>query len=221
MKKAIVIGSTGMVGTELIELLIENQNFTEIISFVRRSSGIKHPKLNEQIVNFDKMEEWKHLVVGDVLFSTLGTTLAQAKSKANQFKIDFTFQFNIAEIASNNGVANYVLVSSAGANSKSKIFYSKMKGQLEDAVKLLPFKAMNILKPGQLDGNRIESRLGEKMALNVMSKLNKLGFMEKYKPIHARQVAQAMINVSKKAYSETYILDEVHQLAKVIRTNTH
>jgi uncharacterized protein YbjT (DUF2867 family) len=221
MKKAIVSGYKGMVGTELIELLIENQNFTEIISFVRRSSGIKHPKLNEQIVNFDKMEEWKHLVVGDVLFSTLGTTLAQAKSKANQFKIDFTFQFNIAEIASNNGVANYVLVSSAGANSKSKIFYSKMKGQLEDAVKLLPFKAMNILKPGQLDGNRIESRLGEKMALNVMSKLNKLGFMEKYKPIHARQVAQAMINVSKKAYSETYILDEVHQLAKVIRTNTH
>lgn len=214
MRKAIVIGSTGMVGTQLIKLLIENDEFSEIVSLVRRSSGIKHPKLNEQIIDFEKPDEWKNLITGDVLFSTLGTTIAQAKTKEVQFKIDFTYQFNVAEIASQNEVSVYVLVSSAGADARSKIFYSNMKGKLEDAVQNLPFRVISILKPGQLDGNRTEKRMGEKVGLSVMYGLNKLGLFKRYRPIQAVQVAQAMINASRKTESASYTLDEVHQLAK-------
>jgi len=214
MKKAIVIGGTGMVGIELIKQLIQNPDFSEIISFVRRPSGIVHPKLNEYQIDFDLPEKWEKLVVGDVLFSTLGTTLAKAKSKDAQFKVDFEYQYKVAEIASKNGVSNYVLVSSAGANASSGVFYSSIKGKLEDAVKSLPFEVISILRPGQLAGNRNENRVGERMGLSVMYFLNKIGLFRRYKPIQASQVAQAMIHAANKTISSTYILGELFRLAE-------
>lgn len=214
MKKTIVIGATGMVGTQLIKLLVENEEFNEIVSLVRRKSGFNHPKLKEQIIDFEKPESWSKLITGDVLFSTLATTIARAKTKDAQFKVDFTYQFKVAEMAAKNGVSRYVLVSSSGANSKSGNFYLNMKGKLEDAVQSLPFEVISILRPGQLDGNREENRTGEKIALSVMYGLNKLGLFRRYKPIQAVQVAQAMINAAQKTQSASYSLDEVHKLAK-------
>lgn len=214
MKKAIVIGGTGMVGTQLIKQLIEKETYSEIVSLVRRGSGVTHPKLSEHVVNFDQPESWNYLVTGDVLFSTLGTTIAQAKTKEAQFKVDYTYQFTVAEIASKNGVPNYVLISSAGANSNSKAFYMRIKGQLEDAVQKLPFKVISIIRPGQLAGNRTEKRTGEKIGLAVMYFLNKLGLFKRYKPILAYQVAQAMINSAEKKQSGIYNLDDVFQLAE-------
>ena len=212
-KRAIVIGSTGMVGTQLIQLLLQSNEYSEIVSLVRRPSGIVHPKLVENCIDFDNPETWSDLVKGDVLFSTLGTTIAQAKTKAAQYKVDFTYQYTVAEIAANNEVAEYVLVSSAGANPKSMTFYMKMKGKLEVAVQSLPFEVISIIRPGQLVGNRTEKRFGEKIGLSVMSVINKLGFLRPYRPIHARQVAQAMINAASKNESASYTLEEVFKLA--------
>ena len=214
MKKAIVIGATGMVGTQLIKQLIENETYSEIVSLVRRSSGITHPKLKEQIINFDEPENWSNVVTGDVLFSTLGTTLAQAKNKEAQFEVDFTYQFTVAKIAAKNGVSNYVLISSAGANSNSIVFYTSMKGKLEDAVKRLPFNVISIIRPGQLAGDRTEKRTSEKIGLSVMHFINKLGMMKRYKPIYAHKVARAMINAAEKKESGTYTLDKVFELAE-------
>ncbi|HLP05854.1 MAG TPA: NAD-dependent epimerase/dehydratase family protein, partial [Paludibacter sp.] len=131
MKKAIVIGSTGLVGSQLVQLLLQHAGYSEIISLARRESGVKHPKLTEFIVDFDKPDTWSDKVHGDVLFSAMGTTIAKAKTRAEQYKVDFSYQFNTAEIAARNGVPSYVLVSAAGANPKSPIFYSNMKGKLE------------------------------------------------------------------------------------------
>ena len=214
MKKAIVIGGTGMVGARLINLLLENNEFSEVISLVRRSGNVVHPKLNEVIIDFEKPEEWINFVVGDVLFSTLGTTLANAKTKEAQFKVDFTYQFLVADIAAQNGVSNYVLVSSAGANPQSAVFYSQMKGKLDAAVKSLPFEYISILRPGQLDGSRTENRIGEKLSLAVMYGLNKIGILRKYRPIEDVDVAKAMIHASQKCESGIYTLNEVHDLAK-------
>jgi uncharacterized protein YbjT (DUF2867 family) len=214
MKKAIVIGGTGMVGTQLIKQLIEKETYSEIVSLVRRGSGVTHPKLFEHVVNFDQPESWSYLITGDVLFSTLGTTIAQAKTKEAQFKVDYSYQFTVAEIAAKNGVSSYVLISSAGANSNSKAFYMRMKGQLENAVQRLPFKVISLIRPGQLAGNRTEKRTGEKIGLSVMYFLNKLGLFKRYKPILAYQVAQAMINAAEKKQSGIYNLDDVFQLAE-------
>ncbi|HET7734062.1 MAG TPA: NAD(P)H-binding protein [Paludibacter sp.] len=214
MKKAIVIGGTGMVGTQLIKQLIEDKNYSEVVSLVRRASGISDTKLNEQVIDFDQPDSWKAFVTSDVLFSTLGTTIARAKTKDAQYKVDFTYQYNVAEIAAANGVPSYVLVSSAGATSKSNVFYSNMKGKLEDAVKLLPFKVISIIRPGQLAGDRTEKRTTEKIALSVMYGLNKIGLLQRYKPIQGWEVAQAMIHAADKQQSGSYTLNEVFDLAK-------
>lgn len=214
MKKAIVIGGTGMVGLQLVKQLIEDEKYDEIISLVRHSSGIGNPKLQEKIINFDQPESWSNLITGDVLFSTLGTTIAQAKTKNAQFKVDYTYQFIVAETAAKNGVGTYVLISSAGANSKSSVFYTNMKGKLEDAVQALSFKQITIIRPGQLAGNRVEKRKSEKIALSIMYFINKLGLLKRYKPIQAYQVAQAIINAAENKNSGIYSLDKVFELAK-------
>ncbi len=212
MKKAIVIGSTGLVGTALVSQLLENDNYSEVISIVRRKSDSAHPKLTEHIVDFDKPDLWKNLVKGDVLFSAMGTTIKAAKTKDNQYKVDYTYQFETAKAACENGVPVYVLVSSAGASSSSLNFYTNMKGKLEDSVKQLPFKTIQILQPGQLDGNRKEHRTGEKMALKMMHFFNKMGFLMKYRPIQGSEVARFMIMIAEKPVSGVYKLDELFKI---------
>jgi uncharacterized protein YbjT (DUF2867 family) len=212
LKKAIVIGATGMVGMQLIQQLIEDKSYIEINSLGRRNCGITHPKLKEYQVNFDHPESWKSLIIGDVLFSTLGTTLKTARSKAAQYQVDFSYQYNVAEVAAENGVENYVLISSAGAHANSLSFYLRMKGKLEEAISQLPFKSITILRPGQLDGDRLEKRIWEKMGLRLMYALNSMGIFKKYKPITANEVAKAMINVAQQKENKTYELDKLFNL---------
>ena len=212
MKKAIVIGATGMVGTQLIQLLIENIEYSEIVSLVRRESGVKNPKLKEYIINFDEPEKWSNYVTGDVLFSALGTTIGQAKTKAAQYKVDVTYQLTVAQIAAKNGIPHYVLISAAGANPKSNNFYLKMKGELEKSIHTLPFEIISILRPGLLAGNRIQNRPTEKISFIILNALNKLGLFKRYRPIQASLVAEAMDKASKQTESATYTLDEVFKL---------
>ena len=139
--KAIVIGSTGATGIELIKELIKDENFTKIKTFSRSSLKINHQKLTEYLIDFNQIQNHKDEIKGDVLFSVLGTTKKDAGSKEAQYKIDFTYQYEFAKLASDNGISKYVLVSSIGANEKSALFYPKMKGALEEAVKKLVFKS--------------------------------------------------------------------------------
>ena len=106
---------------------------------MRRSLNINNPKLEEHIVDFDKIELWKNNLSGDELYSALGTTIKKAGSKEAQYKIDFTYQYEAAKAASENGVKKYLLVSSLGANSKSSNFYLRMKGSLDEKVQQLSF----------------------------------------------------------------------------------
>jgi uncharacterized protein YbjT (DUF2867 family) len=152
MKTAIVIGSTGMVGFQLIQELLDSPLYSEVVSLSRRSCGLTHPKLKEHIINFDTPDTWKEFVKGDVLFSALGTTQAKAGSKEAEYKVDYTYQLAVAETAAQNAVHTLVVVSSAGANPKSFSFYMRMKGQLDEKVLTLPFKCICIMRPGQLDG---------------------------------------------------------------------
>jgi uncharacterized protein YbjT (DUF2867 family) len=213
---AIVIGATGLVGSYLMQLLLHDNRFSTVKVFVRRSTTIDHPKLEEHIIDFNEPEQWKHLVAGDILFSCLGTTLKTAGSKEAQYKVDHTYQFNFAKVAAENGVQVYVLVSAAMANVNSRIFYTRMKGELERDVMQLPFEYIHIIQPGMLAGERKENRPLEKIATPVIQFLNKLGIAKKQKPVHASIVAQAMINVSFKKHKSvnTYSLLQVFEQAK-------
>jgi len=196
MKTAIIIGASGLTGSHLLRILLDDNRFRKVIVFVRRGLGIYHPKLDIHIVDFDKIENWGPLIQGDVLFSCLGTTLRKAGSKSGQYKIDHTYQYNVAAAAAKNGVPVYVLMSSAQASPKSKLFYTRMKGELEQDVSLLEIPHIHIIRPGILKGPRKEPRPGEKVGIAVGSFLSHIAVFHKYRPIHVQTVAEAMVNAS-------------------------
>jgi uncharacterized protein YbjT (DUF2867 family) len=193
MKTAIVIGATGLVGSAVVDQLLEDERIGQVLVFVRRPTGRQHSKLREQVIDFNDPSAWQGSVKGDILFSALGTTLKKAGSKEAQFQIDYTYQLHFARAAARNGVSTYVLVSSAGASTNSRIFYSRMKGELEEEIKKLPFNHIHILQPGILEGKRQESRPGEKAGVALMSVLQHVPGLKKYRPIPAETVARAMI----------------------------
>ena len=194
MKTAIIIGATGLVGSHLLELLLEDERFGTIKVFARRPTGISNSRLEEHLVDFDQPEAWSSNVSGDILFSAMGTTIRKAGSKEAQYLIDHTYQYRTAEAAAKAGVGTYVLVSSAGASPTSKIFYSKMKGELEEEIRKLPFGKIRILQPGILDGERKESRPMEQAMITVSRILKYIPGLKQYRPIHGRMVAQKMIS---------------------------
>ncbi|WP_294226281.1 NAD(P)H-binding protein [uncultured Chryseobacterium sp.] len=194
--KALVIGATGATGKDLVNLLLQDQDFDEIKVFVRKPIDIQNDRLKVYVVDFEKPEEWKNEIKGDVAFSCLGTTLKAAGSKEAQRKVDFDYQYEFAKAAKENNVEDYILVSSYGANPKSKIFYSRMKGELEDAVKKLHFTKITIFKPGMLE-RKDSDRPGEVLGSRIIKFANRLGLLESQKPLPTNVLAKAMINLLK------------------------
>ena len=212
---AIVIGATGATGKELVKLLLDDEDFQKVKIFIRRDDDLNHPKLEKFIVDFDRIDDWKNDVRGDVLFSALGTTLKQAGSEDAQRKVDFSYQFETAKAAAENGVENYVLVSSTGADSKSFFFYPRMKGELEEAVKPLNFQKIHIFQPGILERNIDDDRLFENLGLTAIKTLNSIGLFKSQKPMPVKILAEKMIKISKSAAVEKvnyYKLDEIFGL---------
>jgi uncharacterized protein YbjT (DUF2867 family) len=194
--KALVIGATGATGKDLVRQLLHDDDFEQVDIFVRKPVDIQHDKLKAHVVDFDHPEEWKNKVKGDVAFSCLGTTLKVAGSKEAQRKVDFNYQYEFAKAAKENNVNDYILVSAYGADFKSKIFYSKMKGELETAVKELHFEKITIFKPGMLERKDSE-RTGEVLGSRIIKFANTIGLFESQKPLPTDVLAKAMINSSK------------------------
>ena len=189
-----VIGATGLVGRQLVTDLLDHPDFETIRIFVRKASEMRHPKIEEQIIDFNMPETWRHLVQGDVLFSTLGTTIKTARTKENQYRVDYIYQYEFARAAAENGVNSYILISSIGANAKSSVFYSRMKGELEEAVAKLNFKKLIVIRPSILDGNRREKRAGEKYGL-IISRFFTRFVLKNYKPTPVNVLATKMIDL--------------------------
>ena len=216
MKTALILGATGLVGKQLLLQLLDSENYNKVVVFVRRSTGIVHPKLQEWIVDFDSISSWREKVMGDVLFSTLGTTLKKAGSKEAQKRVDYTYQYEVARIAAENGVPEYVLVSTPGASENSWIFYTRIRGELDRDIKKLPFKRIIILKPSVLAGEREVKRRGEEIGIRLSNLLKHIPGLKKYQSIEGRIVASAMIRAlekDQKSRIEEYELDELFQFS--------
>jgi uncharacterized protein YbjT (DUF2867 family) len=190
--KVLLIGATGATGKDLLQLLLQDKEITQVDIFVRHALEVKNEKLTVHMIDFDKPEQWKSLVQGDVLFSCLGTTLKAAGSKHAQWKIDYEYQYQFAKIAKENNVHSYVLVSAANASATSSIFYTKMKGQLEVDVKALTFAKLIIFNPPLLIREKTDRKM-EVLGAKVIRFFNTLGMLRSQKPLHTKQLAQAMI----------------------------
>lgn len=206
-KTALIIGATGLVGQEILHYALNDDRIGKIKIFVRKSSGVTDPKLEEVVVDFDKLGEWRHLITGDVLFSALGTTLKQVGSREAQRVVDYDYQLRVAQAAKLNGVTNYVLVSAAGADSKSGVAYTKMKGDLERDVMKLSFSKLTIIRPSLLKGPRSHKRFVEHNAGVVLSWLPTIPGLEAIKPVSGKLVAHACLESAFDSYQGQRILN--------------
>ncbi|TDD77588.1 NAD(P)H-binding protein [Flavobacterium caseinilyticum] len=198
MKTALIIGSTGLIGSELLNLLLENTHYAKVVTFVKRDTGIKHAKLTQHIIDFDKPETYKELVVGDDFFCTIGTTIKKAGSKKAFRKVDFEYPRQFAAFALQNKVKQFLIISSLSADANSGNFYLKTKGEIQDFLKDCNFESVAVLQPSLLLGNRTEFRLGEKVGAFFMKTLSFLflGNLKKYKPIEGKTVAKALLKIA-------------------------
>ena len=208
--KALIIGATGATGKDLVTQLLADDTYSEVHCFVRKPLTLTHPKLYAHVVDFETPEAWADLLRGDVAFSCLGTTLAAAGSKEAQWRVDYDYQYNFAEHCRNNGVPTFVLVSAAGAKAQSKLFYNRMKGQLEDAVKELEFPRLLIFQPSVLIRSNSD-RSGENFTVKAFKFLNKLGILKRYRPMPTSVLAEKMckeVAIAPKGI-HTFTLDEI------------
>lgn len=208
--KALIIGATGATGRDLVEVLLEDAGYTEVVVFVRRSSGLRHPKLTEVMTDFDNLAAVSVQINGDALFSCLGTTLKAAGSKEAQRHIDYEIPLEFAELARGNGVAKMVLVSAYGASAGSRVFYSRIKGLLEDQIGELGFEQYTIFRPGLLVRKNTD-RLAERISEVFLNILNKLGIARKFRPLPTRTLAAKLAMAPQKLPAGRHViaLDEI------------
>lgn len=188
---AIVMGATGLVGRECVRQLAVHPGFERVTALVRRAlpPDPAAPGLRTELVDFDRLHARPDVFQASHVFCALGTTIRQAGSQARFREVDFGYPLRVAELALAAGARHFLLVSSLGANAESRTFYLRVKGDLEDAIEALGYRAFSIARPSLLLGDRDEFRLGEEVAKRLS-----WAFPRSYRPVHAGNVAGVLVN---------------------------
>jgi len=189
MKKALIYGSTGLIGEQLLPLLLESKNYEKVIALTRKPLGISHEKLVEVLYDFDQADNTK--LKADHIFCCMGTTIRNAGSTKRFYQIDHDYVVETARLAKEQDASLFSLVSAIGSNADSKIFYNRVKGEIEESIRQIGFKGLHIFRPSLLLGNRKEFRFGELIARIVMKYISFL-VPAKHRGIQATQVAGIM-----------------------------
>ena len=197
-KRAIIAGASGLIGSLLLEIVLENKEYDEVLILVRKKLLLQHIKLKQLVVNFDRLAEHADLLTGDVVFCCLGSTRKKTPDLTVYRKIDHDYPLQLAEIALENKIGQYHLVSALGANPAASNFYLKMKGETEADIKKVGLHSLHIYQPSFLTGDRKEKRAGERFLLSLSKIIDPLliGGLKKYRSIPAATVARAMYNES-------------------------
>ena len=205
MKTALIFGSSGLVGSHLLSLIIKNNNYNKIKLFTRSETTISNSQIEIIKIDFNNLENHKDSIIGDDCFFCIGTTRKNTPDKNEYIKVEYNIPVEVAKIAKENSINSFTYISSMGANPSASGLYLKNKGQAEEALKKLNFPKLSIMRPSILLGNRRENRIGEKIGIFVMKSFSPLflGKMKRYKPIKVENVAKAMINVVENNYQKT------------------
>ncbi len=194
-RTALVAGSTGLIGSQLLELLLAESSYTKVIALSRKPLSIPHPKLENIVVEANDLKKHHELKADDV-FCCLGTTIKQAKTKEAFRKVDFEYPLELARLLKATGANQFLLVTALGADKNSSIFYNRVKGEVEEAISETGFSTFHIFRPSLLVGPRKEPRSGEDAAKVVYQIF---GFLipTKYKGIESIKVARAMVSFAR------------------------
>ncbi|MDQ2793633.1 MAG: NAD-dependent epimerase/dehydratase family protein [Bacteroidota bacterium] len=198
MKTALLAGATGLIGSQLLPLLLASERYDKVIVVGRRAVPVIHPKLVQVVTELAKLEDVRLKLIADDVYCCLGTTMAQAGSQEAFFKVDFLYVVQLAALAAGNFAAQFFVVSSMGADAESRIYYSRVKGEMEAAVRQVPFRAIHIFRPSLLLGERAAPRLGERLGAGVLKMVRPLlrGPLQKYQPVRGTAVAAAMLHAA-------------------------
>ena len=218
---ALILGATGLVGHELLELLIMDNRFSKIDLLSRRELDLRSIKVTNHVLDLSNVHALPYVNHPDVLFITFGTTIKKAGSKHNQFKIDVVIPYKIMKLAKEKGVKKCVLISALGGSKYSPFFYSRMKANLEDRAKEIGFEQLIIIKPSVLEGPRIEKRRGEEISVKIGNAIAKTGLIDKYKPVGANELAKSMIQsvFEFKGGNHSVSSNKISRLAKIYTDN--
>jgi len=211
MKTAIVLGATGLIGHSLVKQLNKATNIQRVVSITRKPVDYCSDKIINVVIDFNNLKNYSAVFKGDLLFSALGTTIKRAGSISAMRTVDLDYQYQVAQMAANNNVGHYLLVSSSNANSQSKSKYLKMKGELEDRISTLSFERISIFQPSLLLGERDHLRIAETIGSKIAPLFCNLPGLKRYRPIKGEEVAAKMIKVSNSNNTglETFTLDDI------------
>jgi uncharacterized protein YbjT (DUF2867 family) len=215
MKTALIFGSSGLIGGQLLKILIETNNYNKIKLFVRSAPEINDPKIEIIETDFNNLENHKEDINGDDCFFCIGTTKKNAPDKNEYRRIEYNIPVEVAQIAKLNLVNSFLYVSSGFADPKNSGAYLRNKGEVEEELKKLNFPKLGIMRPSILLGNRKENRIGEKIGIFVMKMFSPLflGGLKKTKPIHSEKVAKAMLIVAQNDFQQTIF--ESNQIVEI------
>jgi uncharacterized protein YbjT (DUF2867 family) len=208
-RTALLVGATGLVGGHCLRLLLADDDWSQVVVLARRRLAATHPKLVARLVDFDRLGQLSGFPRVTDVFCTLGTTIAKAGSRPEFYKVDFTYVVETARLAAVSGARQFLLVSALGADPASSIFYSRVKGEAEEAVRTLPLPALQIFRPSFLAGERAEARPLEKIGVAAFSALSfgMVGPLRRYRPVEAADVARAMLEVARREAPGAHVYD--------------
>jgi uncharacterized protein YbjT (DUF2867 family) len=216
-KKAIIAGASGLIGGLLLNILLQQPEYDEVVVLVRKELSLRHVKLRQLIVDYEHLENYAKLLTGDAIFCCLGSTRKKTPDLNAYRKIDHGYPVQLAQIARKNKISQYHLVSAIGANAASSNFYTKMKGETEEDIKKVGLHCLHIYEPSFLTGDRKEKRVLERVFSSIMKLADPLlmGRLKKYRSIPAATVAMAMYKQSIKNEAGIFIhpSDKIKELS--------
>jgi uncharacterized protein YbjT (DUF2867 family) len=200
-RTALVAGASGLVGGHLLQLLLAEGGYARVITLARRSLATRHPQLDQRVVDLGALDTLADFPGADDVFCCIGTTIKTAGSRQAFRKVDYDYVLGLARAGQRVGARQFLLVTALGADSASRIFYSRVKGEIEEAVRQLPYQGIQIFRPSFLMGDRAEVRLAERLGVPLARAVAPLlvGPLRRYRPIHAADVARAMVRIAQEA----------------------
>ena len=208
-RTVLIAGATGLVGRELLQLLAREQDVAEVRALVRRRPDFTLGDRVSYIAgDFERLESHADDFRVDQVFCALGTTIRTAGSQAAFRRVDFDYPLAIAQLAVDRGAAHFLLISAIGARADSRVFYNRVKGELEDALRRLPFRSLTIARPSFLIGDREQARPGE-----TIGRLLGLLAPRRFRSVHVRNVASALILAARQDKPGVHVLENAHLVA--------